>query len=275
MPLLHRRCLAILAVLAGALTSSGTAHGQTQGNELRWNPVVDLTVINLGAAMWIGTQTWEGSLVPATCRWCGVDPLDLDIRRALVWHHPATANVLSDVGAFALLPAAAVGLEALAASHDGAGHRVPVDVGIVAEATVLAADVNAVTKVLVGRERPDVHALSPEEKARTPRRTDDNLSFFSGHATEAFALATSAGTVASLRGYRWAPVVWSAGLPLAFATAYLRIAADRHWFTDVAVGTIVGAGLGVGIPCVFHRADPVRAAPAPSGVRMASFSFAW
>jgi membrane-associated phospholipid phosphatase len=31
-------------------------------------------------------------------------------------------------------------------------------------------------------------------------------------------------------------------------TGYLRIAADRHYFTDVLVAAVVGAGAGVGIP---------------------------
>jgi membrane-associated phospholipid phosphatase len=43
------------------------------------------------------------------------------------------------------------------------------------------------------------------------------------------------------------------GLPLAAATGYLRVAADRHYFTDVVGGMLVGAIVGVGIPLLFHR----------------------
>jgi membrane-associated phospholipid phosphatase len=271
MSLLGRR-LAIAALLAAALASPRTARAQAR--DVRWTPAIDVTVTGVGAAIWIGSQALEATLAPAACRWCAVGSPDREIRRALVWDSRATADTISNVVAFALMPAAIVGLDALAASHDQAGSRVGVDMGIVAETTVIAADVNAVTKVLAGRERPGVHAMTSEEKARAGHHADDDLSFFSGHATEAFALATSAGTVATLRGYRWAPVVWGAEAPLAFATAYLRIAADRHWFTDVAVGMIVGAGLGVAIPCVFHRPEPM-ASPLAAPVRTASLTFAW
>src|SRR6059058_3168029 len=73
----------------------------------------------------------------------------------------------------------------------------------------------------------------------------DNLSFFSGHATLAFALATSAGTVASMRHHRLAPVMWAVGLLLATTGGYLRIAADRHYATDVLTGALVGSAVGI------------------------------
>lgn len=88
-----------------------------------------------------------------------------------------------------------------------------------------------------------------------------NLSFFSGHSSLAFSLAVSSGTVASLRGYRWAPLVWAVGLPVAAFTAYSRVAADAHYLSDVVVGSVMGALVGGGIPLLFHgRVDgPVTA----------------
>jgi len=121
--------------------------------------------------------------------------------------------------------------------------------------------VTQLTKLLLGRERPFVHALPPEQKPLTPLPSDNNLSFFSGHTSEAFALAAASGTVATMRGYRWAPLVWIAGGAVAATTSYLRIAADKHWITDVVVGIVVGAGVGFGVPYLFHSAlgDPPRA----------------
>jgi membrane-associated phospholipid phosphatase len=77
----------------------------------------------------------------------------------------------------------------------------------------------------------------------------------------AFALATASGTVATMRGYRWAPVVWSVGGVVAAVTGYLRIAADKHWLSDVVVGAVVGAGVGFALPYLFHSAED---APAPA-----------
>ncbi len=82
---------------------------------------------------------------------------------------------------------------------------------------------------------------------------DDTTSFYSGHTNVAFSLAVSAGTVATLRGYRWAPWVWITGLSLATATGYLRVAGDKHYFTDVLAAAAMGSAIGFGVPFVFHR----------------------
>ena len=83
------------------------------------------------------------------------------------------------------------------------------------------------------------------------------------HSTFAFALAVSGGTVASMRRYRLAPLVWGAGLTLAAASAYLRIAADRHYATDVTVGAVMGSLTGFAVPYLFHNPRRVMVAPAP------------
>jgi membrane-associated phospholipid phosphatase len=265
----------LLASLASVLNPRAA---EAQVRDLRWDPAVDLTVTGIGAAAWIAGEILQDDLAPARCRWCQVDPLDASAREALRWNRPALADTLSSVSAFVLAPAAAVGLDALAAAHDGAATHVPLDAALIVEATVLAADANALAKLLVGRERPFVHALTLEEKAQMPHPSDNNLSFFSGHTTEAFALAASAGAVATMRGYRWAPLVWGVSGGFAVAAGYLRIAADRHWLTDVAVGMVVGAGIGIAVPCLFHRpestgADSPGSLAAP--VRIASFAFVW
>jgi membrane-associated phospholipid phosphatase len=85
-----------------------------------------------------------------------------------------------------------------------------------------------------------------------------------------------------MRGYRWAPLAWSVGGAIAATTGYLRIAADKHWLTDVVVGALVGAGIGFALPFVFHSAvaDPpagvtssgLRAPVLPAGTAM---TFLW
>ena len=39
-------------------------------------------------------------------------------------------------------------------------------------------------------------------------------------------------------------IVWISALGLASATGYFRIAADKHYFSDVLVGAIVGSLIG-------------------------------
>jgi membrane-associated phospholipid phosphatase len=177
-------------------------------------------------AAWITSEVLKGDLAPSSCRWCSSDPLDARVRDALIWHDPAFADALSNVTGIVLMPLSAIGFDALAAAHDGTVRGVPEDALLIAEAAVVAADVNQLAKLIVGRERPFVHALPPEQKSLTPHPSDNNLSFFSGHSTEAFALAT----------------------------------ADKHWLTDVVVGAVVGAGIGFAVPYFFHSAvdDPPR-----------------
>ena len=118
-------------------------------------------------------------------------------------------------------------------------------------------------------------------KRRTLATPDNNLSFYSGHTSEALALATASGTIGEMRGYRWAPLAWGVGGAFAAVTAYLRIAADKHWLTDVIAGAVVGVGMGFATPYSFHSAigEPARAsitalsgALPPAGPTM---SFAW
>lgn len=220
---------------------------------------MDATVTFGGAAAWIAGELLKPQIAPSRCRWCDVNGVDAAARRTFVWSDTAQAGTISDVTGFILVPLAAIGVNAMAAAHDGVTGNVPEDTLLVAEAGAVAADLDQIAKLLVGRERPFVYALPPEEKPHSP---DDNLSFYSGHATETFALAAASGTIAEMRGYRWAPTVWATGGVLAAATGYLRIAADRHWLTDVVVGAVVGAGVGFAVPYLFHSAvdEPTRTA---------------
>ena len=213
---------------------------------IRSDTAVDLAVTGGATAFWAGSELLMNSLAPRSCRWCDRDlnGLDAGVRRALVWQDTHTAGTLSDVGAFVLAPVAAFGLDALAARHDG----VATDWLVIAEAVTLAGDLNQIVKLTVARERPSVHF-----GAKAAFSSEDNLSFYSGHTSLAFSLAVASGTVASIRGYGLAPLVWGVGLGAAATTGYLRIAADRHYFTDVLTGAVVGSAVGLLVPLAFHR----------------------
>jgi membrane-associated phospholipid phosphatase len=250
----HRPLLTVAAAVSLWLVGAPAGAQPAQTRELRWDPVLDASVTAGGATAWIASELLKPQLAPSSCRWCSVDGLDAGVRDALVWRDTRAADTASNVTGFVLAPLTAVGLNALAAAHDGAFGNAGKDTLLIVEATVIAADVTQLTKMLVGRERPFVHALSPDEKLRTARPADNNLSFFSGHAAVTFALAAAGGTVGTMRGYRWAPFAWIVGGAAAATTAYLRIAADKHWLTDVLVGAVVGAGIGIAVPALFHSA---------------------
>jgi membrane-associated phospholipid phosphatase len=231
---------------------------------MRINLPVDLTVTGAGWALWLTLELTKSAwAVP--CRWCDRDSagrddlnaLDASARNALRWTDVRTANTLSNVFSFGLAPAAGIAIGTVLAANEHRLREVPADLLVVAESAAIAMDVNEISKYAVARERPDVHARTPRERAAS-HSVSDNLSFFSGHATLAFALATSAGTIASMRHYKLAPVMWVSGMVLASTGAYLRIAADRHYATDVLTGMAVGGGIGFGVPYFFHRANPME-----------------
>lgn len=249
---------------AALLTALGLALAPSQARSaprpLRADLATDGAIAGVLAAGWFGSELFKGRLAPASCRWCGSVPaVDRAVRDAALWQDATTADFWSNVTAFGLAPVAAIGLTAAGACADGATRDALVDAVVIAEATAAAAAINQITKFAVGRERPFVHALQDSAKGLTVRPADNNLSFYSGHTNLTFALAVSSGTVATLRGYRHAGAVWATGLSLAAATGWLRIAADKHYFSDVLTGAAIGSAVGFAVPYLFHR--PVTAAP--------------
>ena len=119
------------------------------------------------------------------------------------------------------------------------------------EATGKRLLLNTVTKRLVGRPRPYVYSADPRVQEFVAERGDDShLSFYSGHATTTFAAAVAGsylyGQHATDKTSR--AVVWSFELALAGASADLRTRAGAHFYSDVIVGAVVGAGIGFVVP---------------------------
>jgi membrane-associated phospholipid phosphatase len=190
-----------------------------------------------GGALYLSSELiFKDWLAPDTCRICAPPALDREVRDALVWRDSMTAVRLGDVTGYVVAPAFALGITLLASS--GVAQRID-DVIPILEAGVASGLVNQVAKFASGRQRPSVRFGDPR-----PPDVEDNLSFYSGHVTLAFAVATSAGIVAQRRGYRTAPWVWTIGYALAATTGYLRIAGDRHYLTDVVVGALTGTAIG-------------------------------
>jgi membrane-associated phospholipid phosphatase len=262
-----RSARASAALLAAALALRTAA--ARAGDELRVDWPVDGAITAGALAAWGGSQLLEKQLAPATCRWCDPGALDSSVRDALRWGDPAAAGLASNVSTFALVPAASVGLLALGARAEKRQGEMAVNALLIAESVALAGATDQLFKFAVGRERPFVHALPPEEKPLTANPGDNNVSFYSAHTTVAFSMAVSAGTIASIRHYRWAPAIWAAGLAGAALVGYLRIAADKHYLTDVITGAGAGAAFGLTVPALHRKSSALSLAPLPrSGVAL-------
>ncbi len=219
---------------------------------LEYHLRLDLTVTLTLLTGVLLSEAAKADLAAHDCRWCDPTTIDTSVRDTLKWDDTDAAGVSSDVLAYALVPGLVVGWDLWATrGAAGAAQKRAVDLGLCAEAAAIAQALDQTIKFAAGRQRPFVAVRTAADRARLSD-PDDNLSFYSGHASLTFALASAAGTVASLRGYREAPWIWGSGLALASLTAYLRIAADKHYFTDVLVGAALGGAIGALTPWL-HR----------------------
>ena len=248
------RLAAGAAVAAALVAAPEVSHAEPGVRELSLDKTVSWSIAAGGGAVWIGSELAKSSLAPEGCRWCDTVPgVDRQVRQAWRWENTSAADDASDVLDFAVLPALVLGGDALLASQHGALRGWDEDAVVIVEAVVIASLLNQVVKFSVGRERPFVHALeTDEEKRATEHPHDNDLSFYSGHTSLAFALVGAGGTVAQMRGYRHGWLVWPVGGVLAATVGYLRIGADKHWFTDVATGAFVGGAIGVAAPYLLH-----------------------
>jgi membrane-associated phospholipid phosphatase len=208
------------------------------------NRIVHLSITAVGGVVYPATAWLQDRLAPTTCKWCSPTDADASIRATLRWDDRGTAGTLSDVTAFVLSPSVGVGLILLNTPPtwaDVIDNLVPIG-----ESMVVTEWVTRTVKLAVARERPYAHYGASES-------AEDNLSFPSGHTSRAFALATSAGLIAHVRGYSIEPIVWAVGMSLAGTSAYLRIAADSHYLTDVLAGAALGTAAGLTVPWLMRR----------------------
>jgi membrane-associated phospholipid phosphatase len=262
MPWLGKKRSLVLAVALSLATSEARADEPiTKPVELRHDLRVELPATAGLAIAVVGWRLLRDDLEPSQCRWCDgregsgkVNAVDDWFRTALKRSDTHPANVTSYVLAFGAAPLAAAGLTALGAAVDGRENEILVDIVAVAEGGLSAMLVTEILEPITLRTRPYVHAIADDEaRAAEIAKTGAFHSFPAGHVVEAFGLASAAGVVASMRGYRLAPLVWATGLLIGVATAYTRIAADRHYFTDTLAGAAIGMAVGGGVPFLLHR----------------------
>jgi len=213
-------------------------------------------VFGAGAATLAALRALQPRLAPASCRWCDVYPdgsdalngLDRAARERLRWQRPNAASTISDVVAYGITPAVVLGLDYWAARESGRSDAFKVDALVIGEAAVLASNATQALKYLTARQRPYAHARALGQPAGVNSSSSDNFSFSSGHTAMAFAMAVSAARVMTLRRYSHAGWAWGLGLSAAAAVGYFRVAADRHYLTDVLAAAGIGTAMGLIVP---------------------------
>jgi len=233
-----------MPALLAAAAAAALAAADGPSRALPYDAIRDPVITGAAAGTWLVLHVFEERLAPGGCRWCQPPAFDEAARDALRWRDPDPPALASDVLAYGAVPVVGLGVSYLVSGRDA--KAAGVDALIAAESVALAGVAGQAVKLAVGRRRPAAYASGARASS------DDDVSFYSGHASAAFALATSFATCSSLRGDRDAWVAWAAGLPLAAAAGYLRIAADRHYLSDVLAGAGAGTLFGMLVPRLLH-----------------------
>jgi len=222
-----------------------------------------LTVGSVGAV--VAARRLEGPCPGAACcRWCDakdgrphLNRLDGRVAEALRWSDRNRADHWSD---FALGASMGQALGYTSLGNRPAGLR---DVALLGESYALTAAFTQVTKKIARRPRPYAHREDPPPGTSLDVQ-ESRVSFFSGHSSTTFCLAVATGTIAYARHEKNAGWVLGSGLALAATTGYLRIAADRHYVTDVLVGAVVGSAAGFLVPHLHRPADTPQSLQSPA-----------
>ena len=220
-------------------------------------PHVSIPLTAFGLSVWIAGEVFKKELVPDEARWTKTNPLDDAVRDGLRWNgaHTDDANMASNLvlGAIPLAGLSALlftDREGWSSPTSSRAKQAGYGALIMLESASVAMLANQVVKFIALRKRP--YTRSSEYGTF---EADDHLSFYSGHTTTAFALAVSGAMLYDMRGGEHRAAVWTTALLLAAGVGYLRIGADKHYFTDVLVGALVGAAAGYLVPKLLHQKD--------------------
>jgi membrane-associated phospholipid phosphatase len=263
-----KRAVSTLLALAIAATSI-PAHADPKQREPWYagergkKRVLHLSITVGAGLVFLGSEIFKKTIAPDNfdgCRWCEPPGFDRSVRNALVWDNTRRADILSTIDAYVLAPI--VGVSLLYASDHSAGlPRFIDDTVTVFETVALTQLLVQTLKFSVARRRP--FAQFGTDVVFEP---DSNLSFPSGHSALGFSITVAAGMVCHWRGYWTEPYVWASGIALSVSTEYLRMAADKHYLSDVLVGGGLGIAGGLLIPRLMREDVPIRPVPTGNGV---------
>lgn len=151
---------------------------------------------------------------------------------------------------------------------------------LASQAYITSALVESTVKFLSGRTRPSFYG--PEQEAEpkflgpfgnTSRDfggSRSNSSFPSGHSTAAFAAATVYAM--EYKDTKWVPIV---SYTAASLISLSRITENKHWTTDVLVGSVLGYFSGRHIVNNYHRYAKLKAPQQPKNTVSFNLLYNW
>jgi membrane-associated phospholipid phosphatase len=243
---------------------------------VRVRPVLDLTLTIGAAAPTLGLGLWVEPGLPDARPRPGTTPEVARIDRIALGRYEPAPDVASDV----LLAAAVIGPVVYHAIEAGVRRRgwSPLrgrgflvrwgtDLLILAQTAAINALLTEVLKAAIHRPRPYAY-LTPEDVDPSLRdelmadqtATSADWSFPSGHTSAAFAVTTAGATLLTLEMLgrsRWAiALAWIGGVGVSSSVAVLRVAAGRHFPSDVITSALLGSAIGATVPLAHWRPTP-------------------
>ncbi|MBR2059242.1 MAG: phosphatase PAP2 family protein, partial [Fibrobacter sp.] len=169
--------------------------------------------------------------------------------RAVMGRYNKTVDDVSDW--FAVLGAMPLALGAASWYRgDACGRDLAVYSLMFAQALALQSALNLTFRSMKFWPRPYIYA-EDGAGARAAESAEGEAygSFFSGHASAAFTVAVFTGEWFSemYPNSAYRPLVWAGTLSLAGFVGVLRIAAGKHYPSDVVVGALAGTGISLAV----------------------------
>jgi len=258
-------------LLLSALTISGSpaststasthtdveAETETEADPFNIDLAVDLPIIGLTSAVFLGTNLIEDQLRWQGCHACDTSHLGPLDRRVLDNYNPA-AKTTSDVLLYTAMSAPFVADFIDVMIHKRGIRSWAKDLVVLTEVGAINLAITNTIKFAIQRPRPFSYGLDGSD--RDPSDGDARLSFYSGHTSTAFAMATAYGVLFQARHphSKWRAPVWVLSYGLAATTGVMRVTAGKHFWSDVAVGAIAGSAIGLAIPALHLRRPSKR-----------------
>jgi len=164
------------------------------------------------------------------------------------------AGTYSDIGMYAAYGYAL--LDPILSGVRSGRRAALVDAVMYAESIAITRAFTLATKIGVRRPRPIDYVNCGGSAAGSCADTDLQLSFFSGHASTTGAISATATYLAFVRtGPRQARpwITLAVGTLLTAFVSYERVRSGEHFPTDVIMGSMAGAAIGVLVPHFHHR----------------------
>jgi hypothetical protein len=245
----------IVAAPAARATENASLPALPETEHFTIDPVVDGVLVagGIGFAEMLSLILSTGEIRPTQP---GNPDVLLSIDRGAVTQTiDPNAGTRSTVGLYAAYGYALLD-PILSGVRDGR-HALLVDAVLYAESIALTQAFTGATKIGVRRPRPIDYAQCGDVPPGSPgcSSTDLQLSFFSGHASTTGAISATATYLAFMRsGPRHARpwITLGVGTLLTAFVSYERVRSGYHFPTDVIMGSLAGAGIGVLVPH-FHR----------------------